>query len=62
MKNVLSKWKKKTFDPNEILIDQNEIEIDLNKIGIYLNETEFYVLFIFNQIILVADLIYDYAK
>ena len=34
------------------------IEIDPNKIGIYLTETEFYALLI----ILVANLIYDYAK
>ena len=34
------------------------IEIDSNKIGIYLTETEFYAL----SIILVANLIYDYAK
>ena len=34
------------------------IEIDPNKIGIYLIETEFYALLI----ILVANLIYDYAK
>ena len=34
------------------------IEIDPNKIGIYLTETEFYAL----SIILVANLIYDYAK
>ena len=34
------------------------IEIDPNKIGIYLTETEFYALLI----ILVASLIYDYAK
>ena len=33
-------------------------EIDPNKIGIYLTETEFYALLI----ILVANLIYDYAK
>ena len=34
------------------------IEIDPNKIGIYLTETEFYALLI----ILVANLIYDFAK
>ena len=34
------------------------IEIDPNKIGIYLTETEFYALLI----ILVANLIYNYAK
>ena len=34
------------------------IEIDPNKIGIYLTETEFYALLI----ILVTNLIYDYAK
>ena len=34
------------------------IEIDPNKIGIHLTETEFYALLI----ILVANLIYDYAK
>ena len=34
------------------------IEIDPNKIGNYLTETEFYALLI----ILVANLIYDYAK
>ena len=34
------------------------IEIDPNKIGIYLTETEFYALLI----ILVANLIHDYAK
>ena len=34
------------------------IEIDSNKIGIYLTETEFYALLI----ILVANLIYYYAK
>ena len=34
------------------------IEIDPNKIGIYRTETEFYALLI----ILVANLIYDYAK
>ena len=33
------------------------IEIDPNKTGIYLTETEFYALLI----ILVANLIYDYA-
>ena len=34
------------------------IEIDPNKIGIYLTETEFYALLI----ILVPNMIYDYAK
>ena len=34
------------------------IEIDPNKIGIYLTETEFYAYLI----ILVTNLIYDYAK